>query len=235
MVKKTFHIVAESNAFAKTLLMPGDPKRSEYIAKKFLKHAKLVNDVRGMKAYTGLYKGVKVSVMASGMGMASMGIFCHELYSEWGVENIIRVGTCGAINENLNLMDVFVSNNAITNSNILDIMGFKKACTPSKKLLDLSSKIAITNNLDIKYGTNLTSDIFYGQDKFLKKYSKTADICEMETAMLYATAISLKKNALSVFTVSDIPSNKQQITPDLRQKGLNTMITFALDIAKELN
>ena len=121
---KTPHINAEEGAFAKTVLMPGDPLRSKFIAETFLENPVLINNVRGMQAYTGTYKGKKVSVMASGMGMPTIAIFSHELFSTFGVENIIRVGTAGSIVEDLKVKDVFVANNAITNSNFPENMGF---------------------------------------------------------------------------------------------------------------
>ena len=167
---KTPHINAEEGAFAKTVLMPGDPLRSKFIAETFLENPVLINNVRGMQAYTGTYKGKKVSVMASGMGMPTMSIFSYELFHDFGVDNIIRVGTAGSIVNDLKIKDVFVADNAITNSNYPENMGFNEPIVPSDKLLQLSRKCAQELNINLKEGTAVSSDLFYGQDKFLHLY-----------------------------------------------------------------
>lgn len=229
---KTPHINAEEGAFAKTVLMPGDPLRSKFIAETFLENPVLINNVRGMQAYTGTYKGKKVSVMASGMGMPTIAIFSHELFSTFGVENIIRVGTAGSIVEDLKVKDVFVANNAITNSNFPENMGFTGDITPSDKLLNLCKNCAKDLNINLKEGTAVSSDIFYGQDSFLQSFiDKGGKVIEMETVALYINAKLLNKNALAIYTVSDEILTGINCSSEERQTSFTEMMKLALEVA----
>ena len=233
----TPHNSAIKGDFAKTVIMPGDPKRSKYIAEHFLTDVKLVNDVRGIQGYTGLYLGKPVSVMAHGMGMPSIAIYAHELYNFYGVKNIIRVGSCGAISEDIKLKDVVIASPAVTESNIgraFDGQDTKKETYPSVKLLDKAKKQAKKLNLNIKTGVVLCSDLLYeeGNDVINWK-AKGAIAVEMEAYILYLIAKKFNKNALCLLTVSDLSYDKSQnLSAKERQTSMNDMIKLALDIAE---
>ena len=229
---KTTHITAEEGAFAKTVLMPGDPLRSKFIAETFLENPVLVNNVRGMQAYTGTYKGKKVSVMASGMGMPSMAIFCYELFNSFGVDNIIRVGTAGSLTERLKVKDVFVATDAITNSNYVENMGFTGDVVPSQELLEKCRVAAKDLGIDLKEGRAVTADLFYGQDKHMKTFiEQGGEVIEMETAALYVNAKMLNKKALSIYTVSDEILTGIATSSEERQKTFTEMMKLALEVA----
>ena len=165
----TPHIKAEKGDFAKTVLMPGDPKRSEFIAKNFLENPRLVNDVRGVQGYTGTYKGVPVSVMASGMGMPSMGIYSYELFKFFGVENIIRVGSIGAMNAKVKIRDIILGEGACTNSNYAENYNLPGTFAPTAdfKLLRVAAEEAERLGLAYHVGNILSSDTFYNDDEDL--------------------------------------------------------------------
>jgi purine-nucleoside phosphorylase len=237
----TPHINAPKGAFAKTVLMPGDPKRARYIAEKFLQDAKLVNDVRGVQGYTGYYKGVKVSVMASGMGMPTMGIYSYELFNAYDVENIIRVGSIGAINENIQLKDIIVGMSASTNSNygsnfnlngIISGAGSYKIIKTVDKVVE---KMGLQNKA--KFGQILSSDTFYtdepGNDLNWAKMGVMG--VEMEGYSLYLNAARAGKNALVLATVSDHLIKKQYLPAEERQFSFDEMIMVALETAVKLN
>ena len=237
----TPHINAPKDAFAKTVLLPGDPKRARYVAEKFLMDAKLVNDVRGVQGYTGYYKGVKVSVMASGMGMPSMGIYSYELFNAYDVENIIRIGSIGAIRDDINLKDILVATSASTNSNYgknfhLDGI-ISGAC--SYKILKAADKVIEKLGLQnkAKFGQILSSDTFYtdepGNDMKWRKMGIMG--VEMEAYALYLNAARAGKNALALCTVSDQLVKNQFLSPDERQFSFDEMLTVALETAVELN
>ena len=237
----TPHINAPKGAFAKTVLMPGDPKRARYIAEKFLMDAKLVNDVRGVQGYTGYYKGVKVSVMASGMGMPTMGIYSYELFNAYDVENIIRVGSIGAINENIQLKDIIVGMSASTNSNygsnfnlngIISGAGSYKIIKTVDKVVE---KMGLQNKA--KFGQILSSDTFYtdepGNDLNWAKMGVMG--VEMEGYSLYLNAARAGKNALVLATVSDHLIKKQYLPAEEIQFSFDEMIMVALETAVKLN
>ena len=229
---KTPHISAEEGSFAKTVLMPGDPLRSKFIAETFLENPVLVNNVRGMQSYTGTYKGKKVSVMASGMGIPTMAIFSYELFKYFGVENIIRVGTAGSIVEDLKIKDVFVADKAITNSNYPENMGFTEDIVCSDKLLKSCKNCAKELNMDLKVGTAVTSDLFYGQERFLDSFIENGGkVIEMETAALYINAKILNKNALAIYTVSDEILTNNHSSSEERQTNFTNMMKLALEVA----
>ena len=237
----TPHINAPKGAFAKTVLMPGDPKRARYVAEKFLQDAKLVNDVRGIQGYTGYYKGVKVSVMGSGMGMPTMGIYSYELFNAYEVENIIRVGSIGAINEDIQLKDIIVGTSASTNSNYgknfhLDgIISGAASYKIIKHVDQVVEKLGLQDK--VKFGQILSSDTFYtdepGNDL---KWAKMGVMgVEMEGYSLYLNAARAGKNALVLATVSDHLIKKQYLPAEERQFSFDEMIMVALETAVKLN
>ncbi|WP_290770742.1 purine-nucleoside phosphorylase [Anaerofustis sp.] len=230
----TPHINAKEGDFHKTVLMPGDPLRAKYIAEHFLEEAREVTNVRGMLGYSGSYKGKKISVMGSGMGIPSISIYSHELYSFYGVENIIRIGSCGGYSEDVKVNDVIIAQGASTNSNFASQFHLDGTFAPIAdfKLLIKAYNKANELNIDVKIGNILSSDNFYAQGSEGWKRWKELGILgvEMEAAGLYSVAASLNKKALGMFTVSDhfiytdtILSSKE------RETKLNDMITLALE------
>lgn len=238
-MKKTPHInLPENSGFHKTVLMPGDPNRTLAIAEKFLENPKKINSVRGALAYNGTYKGKPVSVMTSGMGMPSMGIYAYELYTFFGVENIIRIGSAGAINRNLSLRDVIAAQAACTNSAFAGQYQLPGTVAPavSYSLLKTADETAQENQIPFTVGTVLTSDTFYDDSGATMQWDKMNVLAvEMETAALYMTAARCKKNALSLLTISDlIFAPEQQLTAEERAVSLNPMILLALETAAKL-
>ena len=230
----TPHNNANLGDFAKTVIMPGDPKRSEYIANKFLTDAKLVNDVRGVKGFTGYYNGKKVSVMAHGMGMPSMAIYAHELFNFYDVENIIRIGSCGAINENVKLRDIILASPVVTESNIGRVFtDAKNVAYPTTQLAEKVLATAQDSNIEIKQGLVLCSDLFYVEEQDSEKWKNYGALAvEMESYVLYKIANQFNKNAVCLLTVSDLLYDKEmQLTADERQKSFDEMIKLALDSA----
>ena len=236
----TPHINAPKGAFAKTVLLPGDPKRARYIAEKFLQDAKLVNDIRGVQGYTGYYKGVRVSVMASGMGMPSMGIYSYELFNGYDVENIIRVGSIGAIRNDINLKDIIVGLSASTNSNYastFNLNGIISAAASFKlisKVDKVVEKLGLQNKA--KFGQILSSDTFYTDEKENDlKWAKMGVMgVEMEGYSLYLNAARAGKNALVLCTVSDQLIRNEHLSPDERQYSFDEMVILALETAVDL-
>ena len=230
----TPHINAKSGDFAKTVLMPGDPLRAKYIAETYLTDLKQVNSVRGMLGFTGYYKGKPVSVMASGMGMPSISIYSYELFEGYGVENIIRVGTAGAMNKSLKIGDIVVGMGASTNSGIMKESGFSGfAPIADYNLLSTLCKIAEENDIKLKVGNLFSSDLFYGGDpEFLEKWSSVGALAvEMEAAALYLNAAKLGKNALAICTISDSLVTGEATSSEQRQTAFNDMMVLALETA----
>ncbi len=231
----TAHINAKPEDFAKTVLMPGDPLRSEFIAKNMLEDAVLVNDVRGIKGYTGIYKGKKVSVMASGMGMPSIGIYSYELFNFFGVENIIRVGTAGSLDTNLRIRDIVLAIGASTNSAYASqfCLNGTFSATASYELLSTSHKIALLKEMNCHVGNVLSSDNFYNADTTAnEKWIEMGIKCiEMETAALYMNAARARKNALAILTISDNIVTGEATTADERQTAFTDMMEVALETA----
>ena len=209
----TPHIGAEKGDFADTVLMPGDPLRSRFIAENFLNNAKLVNDVRGVQGYTGLYKGEKISVMASGMGMPSIGIYSYELYNFFGVENIIRVGSAGSYRADVKLRDIVLAQAACTDSNFVKQFSLPGDFSPIADfgLLTKAVSKAKALGLNCHIGNVLSSDRFYGDSKGLPEWRQPVSLwakmgvlaVEMEAAALYMNAARAGKRALCICTVSD--------------------------------
>lgn len=225
--------------FAKTVLMPGDPLRAKMIAETFLENAVLVNNVRGIQGYTGYYKGHKVSVMASGMGMPSIGIYSYELYSFFGVENIIRIGSAGGIGEGIRLRDVVAGIGANTNSAFMQQYGVTGTLAPtcSYELLKAADECAKEIGVELKVGNLLSSDTFYDADeKSLEKWAKAGSLAvEMEAAALYLNAMHLKKRALAICTISDLPFTGEACTAEERQNTFTDMMKIALEATVRLD
>ncbi len=233
---KTPHIVpATGTSFAKTVLMPGDPLRAKYIAETYLSDAVLVNYVRGMNGYTGTWKGVPVSVMASGMGIPSMGIYSYELFKYFNVSNIIRIGTAGGIRRDLKVNDVIAAQAACTNSAYPTQYGLPGTYAPiaSYPLLKLADAVAEEHGIKLNIGNILTSDTFYDDGRDTMAWESMGVLAtEMETAALYCNAARLGKNALAICTISDCIFDPEiQLTPEERQTSLDRMIRIALDVA----
>ena len=235
----TPHIEAKLGDFGKTVLMPGDPIRSKFIAENFLENAKLVNNVRGVQGYTGEYKGVKVSVMASGMGMPSIGIYSHELYSQYNVENIIRVGSAGALQENIKLRDIVIAQGACTNSRFSHQFNLPGDFAPISNytLLSTCVDIAKENGYNHHVGNILSADTFYNDEENLPEYLTSTHAwkkmgvmaIEMEAAALYMTAARLSKRALAICTVSDHILTGEQTTSKEREQSFTDMMKLALE------
>lgn len=232
------HNSAKKGDIAKTVLMPGDPLRAKFIAEKYLDSVFCFNKVRGMLGFTGLYKGKKVSVMGSGMGMPSMSIYSYELFTEYDCNNIIRIGSCGSYQKDIQIRDIILAMATCTNSNFAHQYQLPGNFAPiaNYDLLSKAYNIAGSRNLDVKVGNILTSDLFYNDDKdSWKTWAKMGVLgVEMETAALYMNATQLGKNALSILTVSDSIVTSEATTPEEREKTLTDMIEIALDLAIEI-
>ena len=234
----TPHISAALGDFAETVLMPGDPLRSKFVAENFLTDAKLVNNVRGVQGYTGYYNGKRVSVMASGMGMPSIGIYSHELYNFYGVENIIRIGSAGMISRKLQIRDIVAGMSAYTNSSFGDQFHFNGHFAPCASY-DLLTKAVETGR---KMGANIvpgpifSSDIFYSTDYGLGNVNDLMNklgvlAVEMEAYALYLNAAAAGKNALALLTISDSLVTGEALSAEDRQNTFTKMMEIALEIA----
>ena len=236
----TPHIKAKKGDFAKTVLLPGDPKRAEFIAKNFLTNPVLVNDVRGVQGYTGEYKGKKVSVMGSGMGLPSIAIYSYELYHGFGVENIIRVGSAGSMHPDLNLRDIMVATGACTNSRydknfnlngtISAVASFEllKKCEEAVKKVNCGKKVM--------FGQIFSADNFYTDKKGeTLQWAKMGVLgVEMESYALYLNAARCGKKALTICTISDHLMKEEYLDSDERTTGFTDMIKIALETAVSL-
>ncbi len=235
----TPHISSKDNDFAKTVLMPGDPLRAKFIAENFLEDAVLVNNVRGIQGYTGTYKGTRVSVMASGMGMPSIGIYSYELFSFYGVENIIRVGSAGAISEDLKLKDMVVAMGACTNSAFANQYKLPGTFAPIASYELLSTAVSKANELGKKVtvGNVLSADTFYNDyPSDTLEFGKMGVLAvEMESAALYMTAARLGKRALCICTISDCIPSGEECSPEERQTSFTDMMEVALGVAVEMD
>ena len=235
MAIPTPHINAKEGDFAKTVLMPGDPLRSRFIAETYLEERRLVNDVRGVQGYTGIYKGVPVSVMASGMGMPSIGIYSYELFNFYGVENILRVGSAGAISDRLKVRDIVLGQGACTNSSFGEQFGFRGSFAPIADfgLLRTAACIAEERGLRYAVGNLLSSDTFYDDDGTASsKWMKLGVMAiEMEAAALYYNAARSGKKALAICTISDHILTGEETTAEERQVSFTQMMELALEVA----
>ena len=223
----TPHNEAKKGDFAKTVLMPGDPLRSKFIAETFLTDLKLVNNVRGVQGYTGLYKGVPVSVMASGMGMPSIGIYSYELYTQYDVENIIRVGSAGAISPKLKLRDVVMAQGACTDSNFAPIADFDLLMAAVESAKELGVKMPV--------GNLYSSDTFYDAAGRNMRFQKMGVMAvEMEAAALYCNAAYTGKRALAICSISDNLVTGEELPPADRQNTFTNMMKIALEVAVKM-
>lgn len=240
MSVSTPHInLKEGYSFAKTVLMPGDPLRAKMIAETFLEDAVLINNVRGIQGYTGTYKGHKVSVMASGMGMPSIGIYSYELYKFFDVENIIRIGSAGGIGEGIKLRDVVAGIGANTNSNFGKQYGVNGIVAPicSYELLSTAVECAKEIGIEMKIGNLYSSDTFYDADPdSMRKWANAGSIAtEMEAAALYLNAMYCHKKALAICTISDLPFTGEACTAEERQNTFTDMMKIALETAIKMD
>ncbi len=231
----TPHNTAELKDVAKTVLMPGDPKRAAFIARTFLQDAALINDVRGIQGYTGFYNGKRITVMASGMGMPSMGIYSYELFNFYDVENIIRIGSAGAIHPDLHVKDIVIGQGACTNSNYASQFCLPGTYAPisSFKLLRQAVESAEKMRLKFMVGNLFSSDNFYDDSNSTLAWSKMGVLAvEMESAALYMNAARARKNALCICTISDnLLGTEPNSTAEERQNSFTTMMELALDVA----
>ena len=229
------HIEAKKGEIAETVLLPGDPMRAKWIADTFLKDVKQYNDVRGMLGFTGTYNGKKVSVQGTGMGIPSTLIYCTELITEYGVKNLIRVGSAGSYQKDVKIRDIVLAMSASTNSglNTIRFNGADYAPTASFKLFQKAVEVAKEKNITVNAGGVLSSDEFYA-DEF-DSYKKWADygvLCvEMETAGLYTVAAKHNVNALSILTISDSLVTNERTTAEEREQTFKEMIEIALELA----
>ena len=237
MSTPTPHISAKPGDFAKTVLMPGDPLRAEFIAKNFLTDAVLVNNVRGVQGYTGYYKGKRVSVMASGMGQPSIGIYSYELFNFYDVENIIRVGSCGAFHPDLHVRDIVIAMGACTNGNYAMQYRLPGTFCPIadfglvKKAVDECEKMGV----NYKVGNIFSSDTFYDDAASGMDWAKMGVLgVEMESAALYCNAARVGKKALCICAVSDsFIYSEENLSAEERQTSFKAMMEIALNVAEE--
>lgn len=235
-MNKTPHIeVDKSGLIAETILLPGDPLRAKFIAETYLENPVQFNAVRNAFGYTGTYKGKKVSVMGTGMGMPSIGIYSFELIHTYGVKNLIRVGSCGAFQEHLNLYDIIIGMGASTNSNFASQYGLPGTYAPtaSWKLLKKAVDLADEKGYPVNVGNILSSDIFYDDNPDAwKKWAKMGVLAvEMEAAALYMNAARAGVNALCILTVSDSLVTHEATTSEERQTAFTKMMEIALELA----
>ncbi len=239
----TPHIDATPSDFAKTVLMPGDPLRAKFIAENFLRDARLVNNVRGIQGYTGYYEDTKVSVMASGMGMPSIAIYSYELYKFFGVENIMRIGSAGAMREDIKLRDIVIGQGACTNSAFAHQYHLPGDFAPIADYLMLSECVETAKELKLSFhvGNLLSSDTFYNDETLpelsaLNAWNKMGVMAvEMEAAALYMNAARLGKRALAICAVSDHLMTGEATSATERQNSFTDMMTLALKTAQKLD
>jgi purine-nucleoside phosphorylase len=233
----TPHNEAAVGAFAKTVLMPGDPLRAKFIAETFLQDAKLVNNVRGIQGYTGTYQGTAVSVMASGMGMPSIGIYSYELFHLYDVDNIIRIGSAGAISPKLRLRDVVLAQGACTDSNYAHQYGLSGTFAPIANFTLLETAVAVARRMGIEppVGNLLSSDVFYNKTGDTLNWGAMGVLAvDMEAAALYCNAAEAGKRALAMCTISDSMITGEELPADQRQTSFTQMMEIALGTAVEM-
>lgn len=231
----TPHIEAKKEDIAKTVLMPGDPLRAKMISERYLENSKLVNNIRGMLAYTGIYKGKEVTVMASGMGMPSIGIYSYELFTEYDVENIIRVGSVGAYTKDLDLYDIVLAKDCYSESSFAKTQNGddRNILSGNSELNDIIINTAKELKKDLKVGAIHSSDVFYkANDNFKEIYEKYGCLgCEMESFALFHNANVCNKKAACLLTVANSLVTLEETTSEERQNSFNEMIELALEAA----
>ena len=232
----SIHIGAKEGDIASTVLLPGDPLRAKYIAENFLTDTICYNQVRGMYGYTGTYKGKRISVQGTGMGIPSISIYLNELITSYKAKNLIRIGSCGSMQADIKIRDVILAMSASTDSHINKIRfhGMDYASTANFDLLKKAYDIAIEKDISVKVGSVLTTDTFYHDNPNSWKHWANYGILavEMETAVLYTLAAKFKVNALSILTVSDSLVTREETTSEERQKTFNQMVEVALELAE---
>ena len=232
----SIHIGAEPGQVADTVLLPGDPLRAKHVAETMLENAVAYNNVRGMYGYTGSYKGKRVSVQGTGMGIPSISIYVHELIAEYGAKNLIRIGTCGALQPELGLRDILLAMSASTDSafNKLRFGGMDYAPTASFSLLKKAYDLAAQKGYQVRVGNVLSSDTFYADNpdqwQLWAKFGVLA--AEMEAAALYTLAAKFKVKALAILTVSDSSVTHESEPAEAREKSFSQMVEIALEIAE---
>lgn len=231
----TPHIGAVKGDFAKTVLMPGDPLRAKYIADTYLEDAKLVTSVRNMLGYTGTYKGKKISVMGGGMGIPSIGIYSYELFNFYDVDNIIRIGSAGGLQDSVKLMDVVIAMGACTDSNYAYQFGLPGTFAPIADygLMSRAIEVAKEQGTRVVVGNVVSADIFYNQKKDANDLWRSMGVLavEMEAAALYMNAVKTGKKALCILTISDHIYTGEELSSDERQVGFGKMMEIALELA----
>ena len=231
----TPHNNAKDNAFAKTVLMPGDPLRAKYIAETYLENPRLVTSVRNMLGYTGTYKGKEISVMGGGMGIPSIGIYSYELFNFYDVDQIIRIGSAGALQDDLDVMDIVIGMGACTNSDYVSQYNLPGHYAPiaDYELMNRAIEAAKAQGTKVVVGNVLSSDTFYNADPTVnQKWKDMGVLCvEMEAAALYMNAVYAKKKALCVLTISDHIFKDVALSSDERQVGFGKMMEIALELA----
>ncbi|EPZ56024.1 purine nucleoside phosphorylase [[Clostridium] sordellii VPI 9048] len=232
----TAHNNAKLGDIAETILLPGDPLRAKFIAETFLDNPVMYNTVRGMYGYTGYYKGKKISVQGSGMGIPSIGIYSYELINFYGVKNLIRVGSAGAINKNLKVHDIVIGMGACTDSNYANQFNLPGIFAPiaSYDLLKKSVDIANSKNINVTVGNIVSNDVFYSDSGLdnLAKWNKMGVLAvEMEAAALYMNAARAGVNALCILTISDCPFTGEECSAHERQVAFTKMMEIALELA----
>jgi purine-nucleoside phosphorylase len=231
---RTAHIDPKGEQIAETILLPGDPLRAKFIAETYLEDPRCINDVRGMLGFTGTYRGRKVSVMGTGMGIPSISLYSYELIHFFDVKNLIRVGSCGALQHGIDLYDVVIAQGASTDSNYLSQFDVPGTYAPlsSYRLLEKAKRVADEHGQRNHVGNVLSSDIFYNEDpEALGRWAKMGILAvEMESAGLFANAAAAGVDALGIFTVSDNILADTHTTPEERETAFTTMIEIALEL-----
>ncbi|MCG3864036.1 MULTISPECIES: purine-nucleoside phosphorylase [unclassified Photobacterium] len=234
----TPHINAEFGDFAEAVLMPGDPLRAQFIAETYLDDVKRVCDVRSMYGYTGTYKGQRISVMGHGMGIPSCSIYVHELIKDFGVKNIIRIGSCGAVHDDVKLMDVIIGMGASTDSKVnrIRFSNHDFAAIADYHLLETAVNQARSQNVPVRVGNVFSADLFYSPESDLFDKMEKLGILgvDMEAAGIYGVAAELGAKALTILTVSDHIKRGEKLSAEDRQKSFNEMMNIALETAISL-
>lgn len=230
----TPHLAAEKGQIAKTVLMPGDPLRAKFIAENFLTEVTCYNQIRGMYGFTGIYEGVPISIQGSGMGMPSMGIYSYELYHEYDVDRILRIGTAGGVADYIHLRDVVLGQAACTDSNYALQYNLPGNFAPiaSFDLLRKAAQVAESLNLSVYVGNLISTDVFYREESSLPQWAGMGVLAtEMEAAALYMNAAAAGKEALAIVTISDCPLRGEFTTAEERQTSFTDMMHIALKTA----
>lgn len=234
----TPHIIAQKEDIADVVIMPGDPKRSGYIAERFLEDARLVNDIRGVQGYTGKWKGKMITTMASGVGIPSISVYAYELFNFYDIAAIIRVGTAGSIQPQIRVGEILLAETAYTNSGFLSEFSLEDGyiATADASLLAAAERIAKESGIDHHKGAVLTQEIYYSMKENIVEdwAAKGVMAFEMEAAALYANADQAGKKALAILTASNSILDGTEMDPMLRERALDEMIELALDTALEI-